>query len=103
MFPNGPVPFLYWFHSVAPGGQWDYKSVGHTGAQAAYDDMMGNFNFCATGSVLFDQTTIFSDAGTVQLLTNPAGGQGGMPFVSPPYGDDLLGQEETKQGINGGC
>ena len=41
MFPGSPVAFLYWFHSVAPGGQWDYKSAGNTGAQGAYDDMMG--------------------------------------------------------------
>lgn len=46
--PNGYSAFLYWFHSVAPGGQWDYKSVGHTGSQGAYDDMMGNFNFGPT-------------------------------------------------------
>lgn len=98
---NNPalVTFMVWFRNVAPGGAWDFKQNGGT----RNDDMMGNFNFGATGTQFFNPTTILSGAGVVQLVTNPSGSDGGIPFVTPPYGDDNQGQQETSAGINGGC
>jgi hypothetical protein len=93
------IAFLTWFQNVAPGGAWDFKANGGTRT----DDMMGNFNFGATGTQFFNSTTILSGAGVVQLATNPSAGDGGIPFVSPPYGDDNQGQQEISAGINGGC
>ena len=99
--PNGYSAFVYWLWSVAPGGQWDYK-VG-TGANGPYYDMMGNFNFGATGIVLgLSPTTILSGAGLAQLAS-PAKGDGGIPFIQPPYADDQKGQSEITAGMNGGC
>jgi RHS repeat-associated protein len=95
------APLVTWLMNVAPGGAWDYKN----GAPTRGNDMMGNFNFGATGDVIFPNspTTILSGAGVVQLVTNPSGSDGGIPFVLPPYGDDALGQSEIQAGIDGGC
>jgi hypothetical protein len=50
--------------------------------------MMGNFNFGATGIVLgLSPTTILSGAGLARLAS-PAKGDGGIPFIEPPYADD---------------
>jgi len=96
----GLFTFVYWLENVMPGVTWDYKKNGGT----AYADMMGNFNFGATGNVLISNpTTILSSAGTVQLIANPSGSNGGVPGLIPPYGDDTAGQAQIMDGINGGC
>jgi Bacterial toxin 44 len=92
------APFMAWLFNVAPGGAWDYKN----GAPTQNNDMMGNCNFGATGNLFFSPTTILSGAGVVQLATNPSGGDGGIPLVTPPYGDDTAGQAQIMAGINGG-
>ena len=98
--PNaGITMFLIWLQDVAPGGAWDYKKNGGNST----DDEMGNFNFGATGNTFLNPATILSGAGAVQLLTNPSGSDGGFPGISPPYGDDIQGQQEISDGINGGC
>lgn len=98
--PSGTM-FFIWLQNVAPGGAWDFKQ----NAPTRSNDRMGSFNFGATGNVFFPNspTTILSGAGVVQLVTNPSGSDGGIPFLTPPYGDDQQGQREISQGINGGC
>jgi hypothetical protein len=101
---GAPAPdltmFLIWLENVAPGGAWDFKRY----APNRTNDMLGNFNFGATGTIFFSNpTTLLSGAGVVQIVTNPSGSDGGIPFLIPPYGDDVQGQQEISQGIHGGC
>jgi Bacterial toxin 44 len=91
------VTFGTWLGRVAPGGSWDYK------LQPGGTERNGNFNFGATGSLLFDSRTLLSGAGVVQLLTLPSASDGGVPFVSPPYGDQIKDQNDIKAGIAAGC
>jgi hypothetical protein len=92
------APFVAWLLNVAPGGKWDYKQSGQPGSE-----MMGNFNFGATGSDFFSPTTLLSGAGIVQLLTLPSNSSGGIPFVMPPYGDESGDQIDIQAGIDAGC
>ena len=87
----------YWAAQVREGGAWDYK-LQHGGTEA-----VGNFNYGATGAVLFDSSTLLRAAGAVQLITLPAASDGGNPFGSPPYGDQIQDQRDISAGISGGC
>ena len=85
-----------WTAKVQEGGTWDYKVHGGTETE-------GNFNYGATGSVMFSPRTLLSAAGAVQLVTNPSVSDGGVPFISPPYGDQIQDQNDIKAGIAAGC
>ena len=93
-----PLAAAHWISNVAPNGPWDYKTSGQPGME-----QMGNFNYGATGAVLFSPLTLLSAAGIVQLATLPSNSSGGVPFVSPPYGDEAGDQADIRAGISAGC
>jgi len=87
----------YWVAQVREGGRWDYKR------QRGGSETIGNFNYGATGSVLLDTSTLLRAAGVVQLITLPSASDGGNPFGTPPYGDQIRDQSDILAGITGGC
>jgi RHS repeat-associated protein len=86
-----------WVARVQPRGPWDYK------LQQGGTERQGNFNFGATGSLLYDERTLLSGAGVVQLWTNRGISSGGIPFVKFPYGDNLNDIGAIRAGITAGC
>lgn len=73
---------LSWIGRVWPNEQWDYKR------KRRGTEMMGTFNFGATGGIFFDLKTLRSGAGIVQLFTLPSLSDG-VPFVSLTMGIHL--------------
>ena len=70
-----------------------------------WGEAMGNFNYGATANIFFGSSplTIRSGAGVAQLMFNPGGSDGGIPFLVPPYGDAANDVPDINAGINGGC
>jgi hypothetical protein len=93
---SGLNTFAQWLFSVAPEGPQDYKVKGGTESE-------GNFNFGATGRIFFDPETLLRAAGLVQQLMAPDSSDGGSPFGRPPYGDQIVDQNDIKDGIAGKC
>jgi hypothetical protein len=87
----------YWFAQVREGGGWDYK-LRHGGTEE-----IGNFNYGATGAVLFGSNILLRAAGAIQLITLPSASDGGNPFGSPPYGDQVQDQRDISAGFSGEC
>jgi hypothetical protein len=87
----------YWFAQVREGGDWDYKR------QPGGTEEFGNFNYGATGEVLFHRNILKRAAGLVQLLTLPSASEGGSPIGRAPYGDQVQDQKGISAGISAGC
>ena len=87
----------YWLSMVREGGHWDYKR------QPGGSEEIGNFNYGATGSIMFNAGTLLRAAGAVQLVTLPSASDGGSPIGGPPYGDQVRDQNDILAGIGGGC
>lgn len=87
----------YWFAQVRERGGWDYKG------QPGGTEEIGNFNYGATGSVLFYRNILERAAGLIQLLTLPSASDGGSPIGRWPYGDQKQDQYDIAAGISAGC
>ena len=83
-----------WFvNKVRPRGDWDYKLHHPKGAYDAF----GNFNFGATGSVLWNEDTLLRGAGALKALES--GGKFGVPWKGPNYGNQSDKNDEIRKGI----
>jgi len=82
---------------VDTGQAWDYKQW-----DPKYDDF-GNFNYGATGSLFFDETTLFRGAAFARYLANgsplPGLKKYGSPLKGPNYGNDPHKNEMIRQGM----
>ena len=87
----------YFVGMVQGGGRWDYKR------QPGGSDEMGNFNYGATGSVLFGTELLQRAAGGFQLMSDPSRSDGGTPLTGFPFGDQFLDQQAIIDGANAGC
>jgi hypothetical protein len=97
----------YFTGKFQPGGSWDYKNNYQNGT----DDqrrarIFGNFNY---GAVLqsfgFSLTFTQSTAGVAQIAICAFGGAcgSGLPFLTYPYGDQAVDQEDIKKGYEYGA
>jgi hypothetical protein len=84
-----------WFvNQIRPYGPWDYKNTALP--RGKYDEF-GNFNFGATGSVLWPEETLLRGAGALKAAVT--GGKYGWPWGRYPYGNQPEKQEAIKRGI----
>jgi hypothetical protein len=81
---------------IAPGGRWDYKVHGGNEPQ-------GNFNFRATGSILFSDYALGNGAGFAQKYLGDSSKSEGILFIKAPYGDQPSDVPDVTAGIDGGC
>jgi hypothetical protein len=84
-----------WLWRVRPGGSWDYKAHGGT-------DDQGNFNYGATGSVLFPRQIVLRGAGLVQGPNpeNRGNWYDAQNESKSSYGDQPRDQRAIKDGID---
>ncbi|WP_318664274.1 polymorphic toxin type 44 domain-containing protein [Treponema sp.] len=82
------------YNAVRNKGEWDYKQYGQ-----AFEDF-GNFNFGATGAVLFPDGILKRGAGWAQSRAGTSKKEWGTWFLFSPYGDDPRDQVQIQNGID---
>jgi hypothetical protein len=95
IYPDNPgIPRGVWIDLVREGGAWDYKLLTPDLRYEAF----GNFNYGATGRVLFGSETLQRAAGAVQYLTGPRNSAWGVPWGAAPFGDQPIDNFWIRQG-----
>jgi RHS repeat-associated protein len=104
--PDGALLALFGYLTgvFMPSGSEDYKSQYPAGSQNAQAAMVfGNFNYGAVlESLGFTLKFTQSVAGTAQIAICGLGGacgDGGFPFIQPPYGDQVVDQADIQKGF----